>query len=188
MVSLANVDVELDGVRRERAAEEPARSRFAPFIALAVVFLPLNAGMLLYTAKNAADVRESREAIAAVKRSIDGLKLQIEKQGRHVVQGAKADELAIIRQQLEGLRKEIAEFDGGVRLSAPASGGSVILSAPGKGVTQRLQPSLGAPADGLEMTEGDPPSAETDGTSVADLPRYERSISPEGKLILRKVQ
>ncbi|MCA1491877.1 hypothetical protein I6F11_13195 [Ensifer sp. NBAIM29] len=187
MVSLANVDVELDGVRREGVAEEPARSRFAPFIALAVVFLPLNAGVLLYTAKNAADVRESREAIAAVKRSIDGLKLQIEKQGRHVVQGAKADELAIVRQQLEGLRKEIGKFDGGVRFAAPASGGSVILSAPGKGVTQRLAPSPGAPAGGPDVAE-DTSAAESGGTSIADLPRYERSISPEGKLILRKVR
>lgn len=181
MVSIADIEIEPDG-RSERGEKESARSRFAPFIALALVFLPLNAGILLYTAKNAADVRESREALAAVKRSMDGLKLQIEKQGRHIAQGARADELAIIRQRLEGLRKEMAKFDSGMRFASPGSG-SVILSAPGKEITQRLEPSPGAAVEDLE-TSGDG----AEGVSMADLPRYERSVSPEGKLILRKVR
>lgn len=190
MVSMANIEIEPDGERRGRKASEPepARARFAPFVALALVFLPLNAGILLYTAKNAADVRESREALSAVKRSIDGLKLQIEKQGRHITQGAKAHELAIIRQRLESLHKEVAKIDGGTLFASPAASGSIILSAPGKGVTQRLEPSLGAPAADQEVMDGSPPPVEGDGTSMADLPRYERSISPEGKLILRKVR
>lgn len=188
MVSMANIEVEPDEVRRERKADEPARTRFAPFVALALVFLPLNAGILLYTAKNAADVRESREALAAVKRSIDGLKLQLEKQGRHITQGAKADEVAIIRQRLESLHKEVAKIDGGTLFASPAASGSVILSAPGKQVTQRLEPSLWAPAADVDASDGALPESGTDGSPVADLPRYERSISPEGKLILRKVR
>lgn len=186
MVSIASIEVEPDGARRDRLAAEPARSRFAPFIALALVFLPLNAGMLLYTAKNAADVRESREALAAVKRSLDGLKHEIAKQGRHIAQGARADELAIVRQRLEGLSKEMANFDDGMRFSSPATG-SVILSAPGKEVTQRLEPSPGAA--GTEAADGGLPGTGAEGgVSMADLPRYERSVSPEGKLILRKVR
>jgi hypothetical protein len=187
MVSIANIEVEPDGVRRERKADEPARARIAPFVALALAFLPLHAGILLYTAKNAADVRESREALAAVKRSLDGLKLQIEKQGRHIAQGAKADELAIIRQRLEGLRNEMAKLDNGMRFASPGSG-SVIMSAPGKEVTRRLEPSPGAAAEDLDVSDGTLPADGTDGVSMADLPRYERSVSPEGKLILRKVR
>lgn len=190
MVSMADIEIEPDGERRGRKATEPgpARARFAPFVALALVFLPLNAGILLYTAKNAADVRESREALSAVKRSIDGLKLQIEKQGRHITQGAKADELAIIRQRLESLHKEVAKMDGGTLFASPTASGSVILSAPGKEVTQRLEPSLWAPAADVDPSDGALPESGADGGPVANLPRYERSISPEGKLILRKVR
>ncbi len=186
MVSMANIEVEPDA-RRERAADEPTRMRFAPFIALALVFLPLNAGVLLYTAKNAADIRESREVLAGVKRSLDGLKLQLEKQGRNIARGAKADEVAIVRQRVENLQKAVSELDGGMRSGLPSSGGSVILSAPGKAVTQRLEPSLSAAAADSEARDGSLPSVEADGVSM-NLPRYERSVSPEGKLILRKVR
>ncbi|WP_245424336.1 hypothetical protein [Sinorhizobium sp. BJ1] len=187
MVKMANIEVEPDA-RRERTQDEPKRNRAAPFIALALVFLPLNAGILLYTAKNAADLRESREVLAGVKRSLDGLKLQHEKQGRNIASGAKADELAIVRQRLENLQKAVAELDDGIRSGLPSSGGSVILSAPGKEVTQRLAPSLSAAAADPEAQDGGLPSVGDEGVSVSNLPRYERSVSPEGKLILRKVR
>ncbi|AWI61171.1 hypothetical protein ABIA22_006108 [Sinorhizobium fredii] len=186
MVSMANIEIEPDA-RRERTADEPIRKRAVPFIALALIFLPLNAGILLYTAKNAADLRESRDVLAGVKRSLDGLKLQLEKQGRNIARGAKADELAIVRQRLENLQKAVSGLDDGMRSGLPSSGGSVILSAPGKGATQRLEPSLTTAATELQPQDGSLPAMGTEG-GVSNLPRYERSISPEGKLILRKVR
>lgn len=186
MVEMANIEVEPDA-RRERKSDEPVRKRATPFIALALVFLPLNAGTLLYTAKNAADIRDSREALAGVKRSIDGLKLQLEKQSRNIARVAEADELAIVRQRLENLQKAVSELDGGMRSGLPSSGGSVILSAPGKGATQRLEPSLTTAATELQPQDGSLPAIGTEG-GASNLPRYERSISPEGKLILRKVR
>ncbi|MDK1490767.1 hypothetical protein QN219_11915 [Sinorhizobium sp. 7-81] len=187
MTSIPDVDVESDGARQrvERPAKEPSRSKGASLITLALLLLPLNAGILLYTAKNAAD---SRESLAALKRSIDGLKELVDKQGRHIARSAKAEDMAIVRQRLEGLRKQIADFDAGMRSGLVASGGSLIMSAPGKGVTQRLEPSANAFSAGLQVAEDNLASTGTQGVSVADLPHYERSISPEGKLILRKVR
>lgn len=188
MTSIPDIDVEPDGARQrsERPAKEPSRSKGASLIAVALLLLPLNAGILLYTAKNAADVRESRETLAALKRSIDGLKELVDKQGRHIARSAKAEDVAIVRQRLESLRKQVADFDVGMRSGLVASGGSLIMSAPGKGVTQRLEPSANAAA--LQVAEDSLDLAGAEGVSVADLPQYERSVSPEGKLILRKVR
>jgi hypothetical protein len=187
MNNLANVKIEPGDARGDRAPK--ARTHSAPFIALALVFLPLNAGTLLYTAKNAADVRESREALDAVKRSVDGLKLQIDKQDRNIGQIATADDAAVMRRQLDKLGKDLSALDERMRSGFLASGGSVILSAPGKDVTQRIEPSSAAPA-GLELSAPDEgiPATDIKSPSGADLPRYERSVSPEGKLILRKVR
>ncbi|NRP72778.1 hypothetical protein ILFOPFJJ_03677 [Ensifer psoraleae] len=183
MTSLANVEIEPGDASGVRAAK--ARTDNAPFFALALVFLALNAGTLLYTAKNAADVRESREALAAAKRSIDGLRLQIGKQDRNI---GRADDPAPIRQQVEKLRKDLSLLSERMRSGSLASGGSVILSAPGKGVA-RLEAPPAAPS-GAEFSaphEGQP-AIDAESPSFADLQRYERSVSPEGKLIPRKVQ
>ncbi|MBP1886666.1 hypothetical protein [Sinorhizobium mexicanum] len=181
MTNSANVEIEPGDARGLRAAK--ARMSNAPFIALALLFLPLNAGTLLYTAKNAADVRESHETLAAVKRSIDSLRLQIDKQDRNI---GRADDAAPIRQQVERLVKDLSALSEQMRSGFLAAGGSVILSAPGKGVTQRLDPSQQA-RSGATADDGQP-AIDAESPSVADLPRYERSVSPEGKLILRKVQ
>ncbi|WP_324764827.1 hypothetical protein SO078_28410 (plasmid) [Sinorhizobium meliloti] len=187
MTSLANVEIEPDAARGSRAGRARGQTRNGPFIALALVFLPLNAGTLLYTAKNAADVRESREALAAVKTSIDGLKLQIDRQARNIARIAEADQTAAIRQQVEELGKNISALDDRMHSGFLPSGGSVVLSAPGKDVTQRLKPTSNT-RPGTELSEESQPETSADGPSVADLPRYERSVSPEGKLILRKVR
>jgi hypothetical protein len=192
MTSIANVDVESDGPRprSEQTAKEPPRSKGAPFIAMALMLLPLNAGMLLYTAKNAADVRESSETLASLKLSIDGLKAQIDKQAQNIAKGAKADDVAIIRQHVVGLQKQVADLDGqmGSSLFASSGGGAQILSAPGKEVKQHIGSSFGAVSDRSGIANDSLASIDTQGVSVSDLPRYERSVSPEGKLILRKVQ
>lgn len=189
MTSIANVDVESDGPRpREQTAKEPPRSKGAPFIAIALMLLPLNAGILLYTAKNAADVRESGETLAALKLSIDGLKVQIDKQAHNITKGAKADDVTIIRQRVDSLLKEVADLDGRMRTGLFASGGAQILSAPGKEVMQHIEPSFGAVSVPRGIPNDSLASIDAQGVSVSDLPRYERSVSPEGKLILRKVE
>jgi hypothetical protein len=188
MTSIANVDVESDGPRpREQTAKVPPRSKGAPFIAIALMLLPLNAGILLYTAKNAADVRESGEMLAALKLSIDGLKVQIDKQAHNITKGAKADDVAIIRQRVDSLLKEVADLGGRMRTGLFASGGAQILSAPGK-EAQHIESSFGAVSVPRGIPNDSLASIGAQGVSVSDLPRYERSVSPEGKLILRKVQ
>jgi hypothetical protein len=186
MTNIVNVDVEPDGPRprSEQTAKQPPRSKGVPFIAMALMLLPLNAGILLYTAKNAADVRESSETLSALKLSIDGLKAQIDKQAHTMARG---EDVAIIRQNVESLRKQVADLDNQMGSSLFASsGGAQILSAPGKDVTQRIAPSFGAAY--REVPNDSLASIDAQGVSVSDLPRYERSVSPEGKLILRKVQ
>ncbi|WP_026617058.1 hypothetical protein [Ensifer aridi] len=187
MTGSVNLEIARNDAIGNRAAK--ARTRNGPFIALALIFLPLNAGTLLYTAKNAADVRESREVLAGVRRSIDGLRLQIDRQGRNIGQIATVDDAAALRRQVEKLEKDLSALHERMRSGFLASGGSVTLSAPGKEVMQRFEPSLEAPSGAELSSPADgQPAIESESPSVADLPRYERSISPEGKLILRKVQ
>jgi hypothetical protein len=189
MTSIANVDVEPDGkrLRFEQTAKEPTRSKGSSSIALALLLLPLNAGILLYTAKNAADVRDSRETLAAVKLSIDALRAQIAKQGDNIAKSAKADELALVRGHMESLQKGLADLDVRMPSGMFASGGAQILSAPGREVMHRLEPSFGAMSARGEIANDSLAAINGQGVSVTDLPRYERSVSPEGKLILRKV-
>lgn len=192
MTHISNVDVEIEPDvelrRRENGAKAPGRSRSMPIIALGLMLLPLNAGILLYTAKNAADVRESRETLSALKRSIDGLKQQISKQAVNIASGAKADDMAAVRKSVEELQKDVADLDGRMGTSMFASSGSMIISAPGKEVTQRLAPSsysVSAPQSAVDdvLAATDP-----QGGSIANLPRYERTVSADGKLVLRKVR
>jgi len=114
MTHISNVDIEIEPDaelrRREHGAKEPSRSRSMPIIALGLMLLPLNAGILLYTAKNAADVRESRETLSALKRSIDGLKQQISRQAVNIASGAKADDMAAVRKSVEELQKDVADL------------------------------------------------------------------------------
>ena len=192
MTHISNVDVEIEPDvelrRREHDAKEPSRSRSMPIIALGLMLLPLNAGILLYTAKNAADVRESRETLSALKRSIDGLKQQISKQAVNIASGAKADDMAAVRKSVEELQKDVADLDGRMGTSMFASGGSMIISAPGKEVPQRLSPSsysVSAPQSAVDDVLA---AADPQGGSIANLPRYERTVSADGKLVLRKVR
>ncbi len=192
MTHISNVDVEIEPDvelrHREHGAKEPSRSRSMPIIALGLMLLPLNAGILLYTAKNAADVRESRETLSALKRSIDGLKQQISKQAVNIAGGAKADDMVAVRKSVEELQKDVADLDGRMGTSMFASSGSMIISAPGKDVTQRLSPSslsVSAPESAVDDVLA---AADPQGGSIANLPRYERTVSADGKLVLRKVR
>ena len=191
MTSIANVDVESDGPRQrcEQTAKEPAAFKRRAVHRDGVDALPLNAGMLLYTAKNAADVRDSRETLATLKLSIDGLKAQIDKQGHNIVKVAKADEVAIIRQHVESLQKDVANLDGRMRSGLFASRRGADLERARQGgkaassvlIWRCVRSQWDIPNDSMA-------SIDAQGVSVADLPRYERTVSPEGKLILRKVQ
>jgi|GEM_PF-1112852 len=192
MTHISKVDVEIEPDvelrRREHGAKAPSRSRSMPIIALGLMLLPLNAGILLYTAKNAADVRESRETLSALKRSVDGLKQQISKQAVNIASGAKADDMAAVRKSVEELQKDVADLDGRMGTSMFASSGSMIISAPGKEVTQRLAPSsysVSAPESAVDDVLA---AADPQGGSISNLPRYERTVSADGKLVLRKVR
>ncbi|MDT4851577.1 hypothetical protein FQZ97_857610 [compost metagenome] len=192
MTHISDVDVEIEPDvelrRREHGAKAPSRSRSMPILALGLMLLPLNAGILLYTAKNAADVRESRATLSALKRSIDGLKQQISRQAVHIASGAKADDIAAVRKSVEELQKDVADLDDRMTPSMFASSGSMIISAPGKEVTQRLSPSpysVSAPQSAVDDVLA---AADPQGGSIANLPRYERTVSADGKLVLRKVR
>lgn len=193
MTHISNVDIEIEPDaklrRNEHAAKELGRSRNMSIIALALMLLPLNAAILLYTAKNAADVRESRETLSALKRSIDGLKQQISKQAVNIANGAKADDIAAVRKTVEELQKDVADLDNRMSPSIfTTSGGSMIISAPGKEVTQRLAPSSYSASSPETAVDDVLAAADPQGGSVANLPRYERSVSADGKLVLRKVR
>lgn len=193
MTHISNVDIEIEPDaklrRNEHAAKELGRSRNMSIIALALMLLPLNAGILLYTAKNAADVRESRETLSALKRSIDGLKQQISKQAVNIANGAKADDIAAVRKTVEDLQQDVADLDDRMSPSIfTSSGGSMIISAPGKEVTQRLAPSSYSASSPETAVDDVLAAADPQGGSVANLPRYERSVSADGKLVLRKVR
>ncbi|MBV7520932.1 hypothetical protein [Ensifer sp. ENS12] len=193
MTHISNVDIEIEPDaklrRNEHAAKELGRSRNMSIIALALMLLPLNAGILLYTAKNAADVRESRETLSALKRSIDGLKQQISKQAVNIANGAKADDMAAVRKTVEDLQQDVADLDDRMSPSIfTSSGGSMIISAPGKEVTQRLAPSSYSASSPETAVDDVLAAADPQGGSVANLPRYERSVSADGKLVLRKVR
>ncbi len=192
MANIPNIEADTSSVvqRAESLARKHERTKSLPLIALVLALFPVNAGVLIYTAKNAADVRESRETLSALKRSIDSLKTQVDKQGRFIARNAKAEDLAIIRSHTESLHKTLNEIDDRMRSSffAPPSAGSIILSAPGKEVTQRLHAQTGFAPVGSQSPDHASAAIDTEDGTGTDLPRYERSVSPEGKLILRKVQ
>lgn len=190
MTSIGSIEFDLLDERptREAAAKRRKRAKFAPLIIMALILLPANVGILLYTAKNAADLRESRESLAALNRSIDGLKQQIDKQARNTAKGSRTEDFAAIRQQTETLLKEVAAIAEQLRSGFFANSGRVIMSAPGKEPAQRLEMSKSSETEQQAIPEESLATVEAQGVSLANLPRYERSLSPEGKLILRKVR
>ncbi|MBX5168348.1 hypothetical protein HJB84_00515 [Rhizobium sp. NZLR1b] len=189
MTSIPNIDGEVGGARPSNMRVIEQRGSKSPLlVGLVLMLLPMSAGVLIYTAKNSADVRESRETIAALKRSIDGLRGQMEKQSGNIASNAKADELAVIRQEMDSLQKAILSMNErmGNVTSGTRMGSALVLSAPGKEPAQFFAPSRGAlPA---ETQNSSLASIEAGGIAVSDLPRYERTLSPEGQLILRKAR
>jgi len=93
-----------------------------------------------------------------------------------------------VRKSVEELQKDVADLDGRVGPSLFASSGSMIISAPGKDVTQRLSPSSYSVAAPDSAVDDVLAAAEPQGGSIGNLPRYERTVSADGKLVLRKVR
>ncbi|AGS24946.1 hypothetical protein NXC12_PC00329 (plasmid) [Rhizobium etli] len=187
MTSIPSIDGEAGGTRPSNMRViEPRASRNPLIVGLLLILLPVNAGVLIYTAKNSADVRESRESIAALKRSIEGLRGQMEKQSDKIATNAKADELALIRQQMDSLQKSMS-MNEGMRndISGARMGSALVLSAPGKEPAQFFAPRMPAETQMLDSTLA---SIEAGGIPVNNLPRYERTLSPQGQLILRKTR
>ncbi|WHO76766.1 hypothetical protein [Rhizobium sp. BT03] len=189
MTSIPSIDGEVGGPRpSDMRVIEPRPSKNPLLVGLLLMLLPVNAGVLIYTAKNSADVRESRETIAALKRSIDGLRGQMEKQSDKIAGNAKADELAVIRQEMESLQKAILSTNERMRndTSGTRMGSALVLSAPGKEPAQFFAPRA-VPAE-TQTSDSTLASIEAGGIAVNNLPRYERTLSPEGQLILRKAR
>ncbi|PDT36505.1 hypothetical protein CO671_12845 [Rhizobium sp. M10] len=189
MTSIPSIEGEAGGVRPSNTrAIEPKSSRNPLLVGLLLMLLPVNAGVLIYTAKNSADVRESRETIAALKRSIDGLRGQMEKQSDKIASNAKADELAAIRQEMESLQKAILSTNERMRndIGGTRMGSALVLSAPGKEPAQFFAPHA-VPAE-TQNPDSTLASIQAEGIAVNNLPRYERTLSPEGQLILRKAR
>ncbi|MBB2821895.1 hypothetical protein EFD56_16380 [Rhizobium phaseoli] len=187
MTSIPSIDGEVGGTKPSNVRTiEPRATKNPLLVGLLLMLLPVNAGVLIYTAKNSADVRESRETIAALKRSIDGLKGQLDKQSDKIASNAKADELAIIRQEMESLQKAMLSTNEQMRsaTSGARMGSSLVLTAPGKEPAQFFAPRA-VPA---ETQDSSLASVEAAGIAVSDLPHYERTLSPEGQLILRKAR
>jgi hypothetical protein len=186
MTSIPGIEVEADRPKPNNLREIEQRGSKSPLlVGLLLMLLPVNAGVLIYTAKNSADVRESRETIAALKRSIDGLRGQMEKQTRNIADNAKADEVALIRLGMDGLQKTMMN-ERRNDTSSLRMGSALVLSAPGKEPAQFFAPRA-APAETL-TPDSSLASMAAGGIAVNDLPRYERTLSPEGQLILRKAR
>ncbi|EJZ22959.1 hypothetical protein NE852_06770 [Rhizobium sp. Pop5] len=190
MTSIPSIEVEAEHPKPSNLrAIEPKGSKSPLLVGLLLMLLPVNAGVLIYTAKNSADVRESRETIAALKRSIDGLRGQIEKQSSKIADNAKADEVALIHQEMGDLQKAISSINeqrndtSGLRM-----GSALVLSAPGKEPAQFFAPPPRALAAETQTPDSTLASIEAGGISVNNLPHYERTLSPEGQLILRKAR
>jgi hypothetical protein len=109
----------------------------------------------------------------------------MEKQSRNIADNAKADEVALIRLGMDGLQKtmmnERRNDTSGLRM-----GSALVLSAPGKEPAQFFAPRA-VPAE-AQASDSSLASLEAGGIAVSDLPRYERTLSPEGQLILRKAR
>lgn len=190
MTSIDRIEVDPVGDRPAviAAATRRKRTRVAPMIAMALILLPVNVGILLYTAKNAAELEEGRDSLAALRRSIDGLKQQIDKQARSIAKGSRTEDIAVIRKQTEALRDDVMALSGQLRSGFFATGGRVIMSAPGKEPAQHFETARHGEGAQQELSEESLATVAAQGVSLANLPRYERSVSSEGKLILRKVQ
>ncbi|MBX5156637.1 hypothetical protein HJB89_05765 [Rhizobium sp. NZLR8] len=166
---------------------EKKGSKSPLLVGLLLMLLPVNAGVLIYTAKNSADVRESRETIAALKRSVDGLRGQMEKQSGKIDDNAKADDVALIREEMGSLRKAMTSEQHN-DTSFARMGSALVLSAPGKEPAQFFAPSPRAGPAETQTPDSTLASIEAGGIAVNDLPRYVRTLSPEGQLILRKAR
>lgn len=154
-------------------------------IAMAVAVLLLIFAVYIHSSRNTAAVEANGARISALEAEA----------GRHAAAGpgpgaASADEVRRLKARIDTLEKQIAQMKNGVRMRrgvpVPASG--ELGGGPGQLAPQRLQPppenateQLLAPGQGsTDWANSLPPQG--------DLPRYERRISPDGKLILRKLQ
>ncbi|OWV78610.1 hypothetical protein ATY75_06455 [Rhizobium sp. N122] len=186
MTSIPSIEVEAERPKPGNVRTVEQKGSKSPLlVGLLLMLLPVNAGVLIYTAKNSADVRESRETIAALKRSIDGLRGQMEKQSGKIDDNAKADDVAVIRQQMDALQKAVVNERQNDTTNL-RMGSALVLSAPGKEPAQFFAPR--AASVETQMPDSSLASIAAGGIAVNDLPRYERTLSPEGQLILRKAR
>lgn len=173
-----------------RSMPRPATGRrsfsWSALVFTLIIFLiALNVGVLLYTAKYAGELRKSQIEIANMQHALDMMAGQLKIQDQSIKKTI-SEELAAIKVMADQLTEKLGGFENKIRTGLFVSGNSVVLSAPGRVGPQVFVRPGGDLSQTMSADDGLEPVA-PEGVSVDDLPKYERTISPEGKLILRKV-
>ena len=89
-----------------------------------------------------------------------------------------------LKERIDALENELRQMKNGPNEAAAALGSLPIPT--GGYLLQRLQPPPGSGSE--ELLAPDQGSLDVPRATGGDLPHYERRISPDGKLILRKIQ
>ena len=162
--------------RAEGGASEERRGRNLPVpIVVGLIALVL-VGFAVYIRASG-----NTAAIEANGRRLDALEASAGRAGEEASPAA----IATLEKRVAALERELQRLKGGRRAGA-ASGFGALSTSPGGYPPQRLQPPPGSGAE--ELLAPDQGSLDVPNATEGSLPRYERRISPDGKLILRKIQ
>lgn len=147
-------------------------------IATVIAVLLLIFAVYIHSSRNTAAIDDNGARIAT-----------LEARAGKTADVASGREIQRLEKRIANLEQELVRLKRGERKGRAAAGAAagVLVSAPGMLAPQRLQPPPGNAAE--RLLAPDQGSAEWSQTPPeGDLPRYQRSISPDGKLILRKLQ
>jgi hypothetical protein len=168
----------------------PAAPRRFSWLALTftlVIFLILlNVGVLLYTAKNSAELEKSHREIALMQRIVEQMKVQMKSQ-EAAYKKLRGEAMAQVKADMAAVDERVGGIETKLRTGLFTSGSSVVLSAPGNIDPQVFAKPASQQALELQYPATTPEELQMQGVNPEDLPRYDRKISPDGKLILRRV-
>ncbi len=174
-----------EGLSQEEKAEASGGGWTGTQVAAAVLLLLLIFAVFIHSSGNTASIERNAARIAALEAEA-GNRPQAD--AGAAAAAATASEVKRLKQRIASLERQIGSLD---RAASQRKGIAVPVSVPGRGfgmlAPQRLQPPPGNAAERLLA----PDQGSSDWSQTlpeGDLPRYQRSISPDGKLILRKLQ